>query len=95
MDTAVSRGSGSAEELSAVVQPQNGTDDTVALGLSCLNTSFHANDAGERGGALYSTTVSLVFVFARRLMLAMRVYSSPLIREHSSSVREEYDHLLP
>ena len=65
VDTAVGRGSGigSAEELSAASQAQNVTDDTSAANLECSNTSFHGNDAGERGGALYSTVSLLEYFF--------------------------------
>lgn len=48
-----------AEELSATPSQADNvtTSDVTAANLLCKNTTFHNNQAGERGGSLYATTV--------------------------------------
>ena len=51
---------GGLEELAgASMQTVNSTDAGLSVELLCQNTTFYANEAGERGGSLYSNTVSL------------------------------------
>lgn len=45
----------------ASTQAMNDTADGVSVELLCQNTTFVGNVAGERGGSLYSNTVSLFF----------------------------------
>lgn len=48
------------DEPDADPQAQNDTgfDDLSIVNLDCTDTSFDGNAAGERGGTIYSTTVS-------------------------------------
>lgn len=68
VDTSGSSSNGAEELAGASTQAVNGTSDGVSVELVCQNTTFYANFAGERGGSLYSNTVSLFLLFSLLLL---------------------------
>lgn len=58
VDTSVSSYNNVEELAGASMQAINDTVDGVSVELLCENTTFVSNVAGERGGSLYSNTVS-------------------------------------
>eukprot|EP00752_Nemacystus_decipiens_P011444 g10163.t1 len=60
VDTSGGAYNGVEEVAGASTQTMNGTTGGLAVELLCQNTTFDANEAGERGGSLYSNADSSI-----------------------------------